>query len=146
AMEARQLAARQGDARSRLDIEAALMPAYWLTGRLAEATEIGEAAVPLADALGDVLFRALVRSDLGHIYISSGRLEDALRLSDEALDIGGDDPTLGLERRGLASQIWARSRRGWARVEMGRPALGLADLDVAVRRARELGQWEVASW
>jgi tetratricopeptide (TPR) repeat protein len=146
AVEARQLAARQGDTRSRLDIEAALMPAYWLTGQLAEAAGIGEGAVQLADAVGDVTFRAFVRADLGHIYISSGRLDDGLRLSDEALAIGGDDPSLGTERTGLAIQVWARSRRGWAQVEMGRLALGVADLDVAVRRARELGQWEIASW
>src|SRR5207249_4900031 len=37
AVEARQIAAQQGDARTRLDIEAYLMPAYWLTGQLAEA-------------------------------------------------------------------------------------------------------------
>jgi tetratricopeptide (TPR) repeat protein len=146
AVEARQFAARQGDARSRLDIEAALMPAYWLTGQLAKAAEIGADAVRLADEVGDVMFRALVRADLGHIYTSSGRLGDALRVADEGLDIGGDDPNLGLERIGLASQVWARSRRGWAQIEMGRPALGVADLDVALRRARELSQWEVASW
>src|SRR5262249_3629396 len=28
----------------------------------------------------------------------------------------------------------------------GRLALGVADLDLAIRRARDLGQWEVASW
>ena len=112
AAEARQIAARQGDARSRLDIESALMPAYWLTGQLAEAAEIGEEAVRLADEVGDVSFRALVRADLGHIYVSSGRLDDALRLFDEALEIGGDDPNLGLERVGLSTQVWTRSRRG----------------------------------
>src|SRR5207253_621963 len=105
--EARQIAARQGDARSRLDVEAGLMPAYWLTGDLVQAARIGEEAVRLADTVGDVMFRALVRADLGHIYISSGRLDDALRLIDEALDIGGDDPNLGLERVGLAYQVWA---------------------------------------
>src|SRR6185312_2402917 len=105
-VEAREIAARQGDARSRLDIEAALMPAYWLTGRLAEAAEIGEGAVRLADEVGDVMFRAFVRADLGHIYVSSGRLDDALRLCGEALDIGGDDPNLGMERVGLATQVW----------------------------------------
>ena len=120
------------------------MPAYWLTGDLVQAARIGEEAVRLADTVGDVMFRALVRADLGHIYISSGRLDDALRLIDEALDIGGDDPNLGLERVGLAYQVWARSRRGWARIETGKLALGVADLDVALRRARELSQWEVA--
>src|SRR5205085_1172619 len=122
AVEARQIAARQGDARSRLDVEAGLMPAYWLTGDLVQAARIGEEAVRLADTVGDVMFRALVRADLGHIYISSGRLDDALRLIDEALDIGGDDPNLGLERVGLAYQVWARSRRGWARIETGKLA------------------------
>jgi adenylate cyclase len=146
AAEARQFAARQGDARSRLDVEAALMPAYWLTGNLVQAARIGEEAVPLADTVGDAVLRTLVRFDLGHIYISSGRIEDAVRLCDEGLDIGGDDPNLGMERLGLANQVWGRSRRGWARIEMGQLALGAADLDLAVRRARELGPWEVASW
>src|SRR6185295_4459285 len=59
AAEARQIAAHQGDARSRLDIESALMPALWLTGQLAEAAEIGAEAVRLADEVGDVDFRAL---------------------------------------------------------------------------------------
>src|SRR5207245_5270811 len=122
------------------------MPAHWLNGALVRAARIGERAVPLADTLGDATFRALVRFDLGHIYISSGRLGDALRLCDEGLDIGGDDPNLGIERLGLSNQVWGRSRRGWAQIEMGSLALGVVDLDVAVRRARELGQWEVASW
>src|SRR5713101_2829236 len=98
------------------------MPAYWLTGQLAKAAEIGAAAVRLADEVGDVSFRALVRADLGHIYVSSGRLDDALRVFDQALDVGGDDPTLGLDRMGISIQVWARSRRAWAQVEMGRLA------------------------
>jgi tetratricopeptide (TPR) repeat protein len=146
AVEARQFAAREGDARSRLDVEAALVPAYWLTGQLAEAAEIGAEAVRLADELGDVEFRANVRSNLGHIYTSSGRLDDALRVAGEALDIGGDDPNLGMKRYGLADQVWARSRRGWVRIEMGQLVLGVGDLDVGLRRARELSQWEIASW
>src|SRR6185295_18141929 len=123
AVEARQIAARQGDARSRLYIEAGLMPAYWLTGQLAKATTIGEEAVRLADEVGDVELRAFVRGDLGHICVSSGRFDAALTLFDQALEIGGDDPQLGLERVGLASQVWTRSRRGWVQVEMGRQAL-----------------------
>jgi class 3 adenylate cyclase/tetratricopeptide (TPR) repeat protein len=146
AAEARQFAAREGDARSRLDVEAALMPAYWLNGNLIEAARIGEETVRLADTVGDIMFRALVRFDLGHIYISSGRLDEAIRLCDEGLDIGGDDPNLGMDRIGLANQVWGRSRRGWARIENGRLALGIADLDLAGRRARDLGQWEIASW
>jgi tetratricopeptide (TPR) repeat protein len=144
AVEARQIAARQGDARSRLDAEASLLPAYWLTGQLAKAAEIGESARRLADELGDVALRADVRGDLGHAYISSGRLDDALRLFDEALEIGGDDPAL--ERAGFSTQVWVRSRRGWVRIEMGVLAPGVADLEVALRRARELRQWEIASW
>ena len=144
AVEARQIAARQGDARSRLDVEGALMPAYWLTGQLAKAAGIGEEAVRLADELGDVELRAFIRGDLGHIYVSSGRFDAALSLFDRALEIGGDDPDLGLERVGLSMQIWARSRRGWVQVEMGRLARGIADLEAGARRAREVGQWEIA--
>ena len=145
AAEARQIAAHQGDARSRLDIESALMPAYWLTGQLAKAAEIGAEAVRLADAVGDVMFRALVRADLGHIYTSSGRLDDALCVFDAALDIGGDDPNLGLDRMGISNQVWTRSRRGWALIEMGRLTPGVADIEAAVRRLRDLGQWELVS-
>ena len=90
--------------------------------------------------------RAQVHANLGHISVSSGRLDAALRLFDQGLEIGGDDPNVGLERTGLAIQVWTRSRRGWVRVEMGRLALGVADLEVGSRRARELSQWEVASW
>jgi len=146
AVEARQFAAREGDARSRLDVEAALVPAYWLTGQLTEAAEIGAEAVRLADEVGDGGLRARVRADLGHVYTSSGRLAEALRVADEGLDIGGDDPNLGLEVYGLSTQVWARARRGWVRIEMGKLALGVGDVDVALRRARELSQWEVASW
>ena len=146
AAEGRQIATRQGDARSRLDIEEALMPAYWLTGQLAKAAEIGEEAVRLADVVGDVTLRAVVHANLGHISVSSGRLDGALRLFDQGLEIAGDDPHVGLERVGLSIQVWTRSRRGWVQAEMGRLALGVADLEVGLRRARELGQWEVASW
>jgi class 3 adenylate cyclase/tetratricopeptide (TPR) repeat protein len=145
-VEGREIAARLGDVRSRLDIEAALTPAYWLTGQLAKAARNGEEVIRLADELGDMEMRAFVRGDLGHVYVSSGRLDAAVCLFDEALELGRDDPRLGLERVGLAEQVWTRARRGWARVEMGSPALGVADLDVALRRARELGQWEIASW
>jgi tetratricopeptide (TPR) repeat protein len=123
-----------------------LMPAYWLTGQLAKAAEIGEATVRLADDLGDAHLRALVRGQLGHIYVSSGRLNDAERLFTQGLEIGGDDPQINLERAGISEQVWTRARRGWAQIEMGRLALGVADLEIAARRARELGQWEVASW
>jgi adenylate cyclase len=144
AVEGRQIAARQGDARSRLVVETGLMPAYWLTGQLAKATTIGEEAVRLADEVGGVELRAYVRGDLGHICVSAGRFDAALSLFDQALEIGGDDPHLGLERVGLADQVWTRSRRGWVQVEMGRLALGVADIEAGARRARELGQWEVA--
>jgi hypothetical protein len=87
-----------------------------------------------------------VDANLGHISVSSGRLDGALRLFDEALEIAGDDPHVGLERVGLSIQVWTGSRRGWVQVEMGRLALGVADLEVGLRRAREMGQWEVASW
>src|ERR1700746_3440965 len=66
AAEARQIAAHQGDTRSRLGVESALMPAYWLTAQLAKAAQIGEEAVRLADEVGDINFRALARADLGH--------------------------------------------------------------------------------
>jgi tetratricopeptide (TPR) repeat protein len=127
-----------------LEVEAALVPAYWLTGQLAKAAEIGESACRLADELGDVALRADCRGDLGHAYISSGRLEDALRLFDEALEIGGDDPAL--ERAAFSTQLWVRSRRGWVQIEMGVLAPGVADIAGALRRARELRQWEIASW
>jgi class 3 adenylate cyclase/tetratricopeptide (TPR) repeat protein len=146
AAEARQIAARQGDARSRLEIDFALIPAYWLTGQLAKAAEIGEAAVRPADDLGEVDSRVIVRGNLGHVYVSSGRLHDAERLFDEALVIGGDDVRINLERAGLSDQVWNRARRGWARVEMGKLRPGVTDIEVAARRARGLGQWEVASW
>jgi class 3 adenylate cyclase/tetratricopeptide (TPR) repeat protein len=146
AAEARQIATRQGDARSRVDIEVFLMPAYWLTGQLAKAAEIGEKTVQLTDEVGDVHLRTVVRSDLGHIYVASGRLAGALRLFDETLEIGGDDPNIGLERVGLSTQIWTRTRRGWVQIEMGRLALGVADLEIGLRRAREQSQWEVATF
>jgi len=146
AVEGRQIAARQGDVRSRLDFESALTPAYWLTGQLAKAAEIGEECVRLADEVGEVGLRVFVRGDLGHTYVSAGRLDRARLLFDEALAIGGDDPSIGMERVGLATQIWTRARRGWVEVEMGRLASGVAELEVALRRARELSQWEVASW
>jgi len=146
AAEGRHIAARQGDGRSRLDFESALTPAYFLTGALAKAAETGEEAVRLADELRDVELRPLIRSDLGHTYVSSGRLDAALHMFDEVLEIGGDNPSLGLEVAGISMQVWTRSRRGWAQIEMGRLALGVADLEVALRRARELSQWEVASW
>ena len=113
AVEARQIAARQGDARSRVDVETALMPAYWLTGQLAEAAEIGAEAVRLADAAGDVMFRALIRADLGHIYTASGRLDDALRVR-RALDIGIDDRTSAWSGRA------SPSRSGRAHAAAGR--------------------------
>src|SRR5262249_5573034 len=104
------------------------------------------AALRLADELGNVPMRAEARGGLGEACFSSGCLGAALRLFEEALEIGGDDPPIGLDRSGIAVQIWARSRRGWVQVEMGRLALGVADLEIALRRARELRQWEVASW
>ncbi len=146
AAEGRHIAARQGDTRSRLDIESALLTAYFLTGALAEAAETGEKAVRLADELGDVDLRAVIRSDLGHAYVSWGRLDAALRLFDEVFEIGSDDPSVGLGDFGISNQVWTRSRRGWAQIEMGRLARGVADLEIGARRARELGQWEVASW
>jgi adenylate cyclase len=146
AAEGRQIAARQGDPRSQLDLSFALLPAYFLTGALAEAAETGEAAVRLADELSDAVLRPFIRSDLGHAYVSSGRLDAGLRLFDETLDIVGDNPTLGVEIWGISTQVWTRSRRGWVQIEMGRLALGVADLEVGARRARDLSQWEVASW
>jgi len=129
-----------------LEVEIALIPAYWLTGQLARAAELGEQSLRHVDESGDVELRAFVRGEFGHVYVSSGAFDPALRLFDEALKIGGDDPGIGMDRVGLATQVWTRSRRGWAQVEMGRLAIGRADLDAGLRRARELGQWEVASW
>jgi tetratricopeptide (TPR) repeat protein len=99
--EGRQIATRQGDARSRLDIEESLVPAYWLSGQLAKAAEICEEAIRLADAVDDMTLRSIVRGNLGHISVCSGRLDAALRLFEQALEIAGDDPQVGLERIGL---------------------------------------------
>jgi adenylate cyclase len=94
-------------------------------------------ALRLADRTGDPVIQAVIASD-AHPFYRTGRLQEAVRLTERAIPLGPDDLSLGQELMGNSAYLAGLTHRGAALVEMGRLEEATSDLDRASAHPAEL--------
>jgi adenylate cyclase len=98
--------------------------------------ELASEALRLAEGAGDAVFRATIASD-AHPFCWTGRLREALLLSEKAIALGPQDLSLGRDLFGVSAYLSALMFRGSALVEMGRLEEAAFDLDRASQHPAE---------
>jgi tetratricopeptide (TPR) repeat protein len=93
-------------------------------------------ALRLAEGTGDPLIQAVIASD-AHPFWGTGRLQETVRLTEEAIALGPEDLSLGRELFGISAYLGALGWRGAALLEMGRLEEAASDLDRATQYPAE---------
>ena len=119
--EAVAVARQAGDRRTEALVEAAY--AYLKTGHNAWPAVIthAERAAALADAEGDRPVQLFARFPLGRAFNWQGRLHEAVRIFDQAAEIGGGDAGADIEVLGWRPYVECLSIRAVAHSFLGRP-------------------------
>src|SRR5262249_6582132 len=99
-------------------------------GDLRAYQEHASEALRLAELTGDPMTQAMIASD-AHPFCWTGRLREAVRLTEMAIALGPEDLTLGRELFGISAYLLGLMFRGAALVEMGRLDEAASDLDRA---------------
>ena len=144
--EGRALAERSGDLR----LLAVLVSNYGTVrgsqGHLEEHLERSVEAVRLADKTGDLGVQLALRQPVAFSHALVGKLSEAIRLTEEALDFAGEDPALGARELGFSPYVWFLGFRGVLLNSTGQPEEGARDLDRALQLAREHDEIETLIW
>jgi len=98
-----------------------------------------ERALQLADQGDDLSARVAVRYGLGAAYLTTGRSEEALRVTNEALELLRDDPERGSTELGFPSRVGMLFIKIGALQNMERISDAEAALEVLQRDARAHG-------
>jgi tetratricopeptide (TPR) repeat protein len=93
-------------------------------------------ALRLAERTGDPVIQAVIACD-AHPFCWTGRLQEAVRLTEKAIALGPEDLSLGRELMGFSAYLAGLTFRGMALVEMGRLEEAASDLDRASRHPAE---------
>ena len=117
-----------------------------LAGEAEEALELGAEAMRLARAAGDDGTQLATQAALIQTQIMAGRLRDARREIEPALATSIANPGLGNEQTGFDTHTWFLAMRGELRTATGDLAGAERDLDLALERARSLGEIETLGW
>jgi class 3 adenylate cyclase/tetratricopeptide (TPR) repeat protein len=106
-------------------------------------------ALRLAERTDDPVIQAVIASD-PHPFCWTGRLREAVRLTEKAIALGPEDLSLGQELMGISAYLAGLMFRGMALVEMGRLEEATSDLDRASAHPAEhpspfiwAGAWHV---
>jgi class 3 adenylate cyclase/tetratricopeptide (TPR) repeat protein len=103
-------------------------------------------AVAIADGTGDAALRVAMRTATVYPLLCRGRLEDALRVAQEGVDLTGGDPTLGAGIAYASPYATLLCLRGLSRACMGHLDAGFADYERCLEVAREHDDLEVQGW
>jgi adenylate cyclase len=144
--EGKGLAERRGDTRALSFLTGMYSARIGTSGNPSESVGHGLEATRLADASGDLEARCLSRCGLAYAYFSSGQLREALAITDRALELVGEDPTIGTTTVGFSAVVWLRFERGCIENWVGRLDEAGRDLERAMELARELDEAEVLGW
>jgi class 3 adenylate cyclase/tetratricopeptide (TPR) repeat protein len=93
-------------------------------------------ALRLAERTGDPVIQAAIASD-AHPFCWTGRLREAVLLTEKAIALGPEDLSLGRDLFGVSAYLCGLMFRGTALVEMGRLEEAASDLDRASRHPAE---------
>jgi class 3 adenylate cyclase/tetratricopeptide (TPR) repeat protein len=136
------LAARTGDPTAQVRILTVYGIVRALTGAPAEGKACLEEARGLADRSGDVSLRLNVLSPLATALLVAGRLEDAVKVAEEAEALCGDDYALEMERWGFAPYVTALTSHVDALAMQGELAAAARVAEHGIEVARRLGDRE----
>jgi adenylate cyclase len=114
-------------------------------GRLAESVFIATEAARLADELGDPGVRALTLTFLPYLVWLQGRLEEAVSMFDEVLELTAGNPDIPFKELIGSPRAWALAVRGTMLCCLGQPEEGRRGLDEAIRLA-EVEDQETLGW
>ena len=87
-------------------------------------------ALGVAERAGDPVLLAALASD-AHAFCFTGRLDDAVRLTGQAIALGAEDLNVGRDIFGVSAFLLGSMFRGMALVEMGRLEEAASELDCA---------------
>jgi len=128
--EGKTLAERSGDLRSVAILFNVYGNAKGSAGDLRAYHEHASEALRVAARTDDPVLPAALASD-AHPFCWTGRLRDAVRLTEQAIALGPEDLSLGREVFGVSAYLLGSMFRGMALVEMGRLEEAASDLDRA---------------
>jgi tetratricopeptide (TPR) repeat protein len=114
-------------------------------GRLAESVFIATEAGRLADDLGDPGVRVLTLTFLPYVTWLEGRLDEAVAMFDELLELTADDPDIPFKELVGSPRAWALAVRGAILCCLGRQEEGRRGLDEAIQLA-EVEDQETLGW
>jgi tetratricopeptide (TPR) repeat protein len=109
-------------------------------------TQASDEAIALADESGDDNLRMAIRAAGSYAYLCAGDFEHCERLLDEALEIAGDDHTVGAGIVIGCPYAWALMAKGFIRRDRGEFDPGVELCETALRIAGEQGDPETESW
>ena len=128
--EGKRLAEQGGDLRSMAILFNVYGNARGSAGDLRAYHAHASEALRVAAQTGDPVLGAELASD-AHPFCWTGRLQEAVRLCDQAIALGPDDLSLGRDVFGVSAYLLGSMFRGMAFVELGRLDDAAADLDRA---------------
>ena len=128
--EGKTLAERSGDLRSVAILLNVYGNAKGSAGDLRAYHQHSLQALRAAESAGDPVLLAALASD-AHAFCYTGRLNDAVRLTEQAIALGPEDLSLGRELFGVSAFLLGSMFRGMALVEMGRLEEAASELDRA---------------
>jgi tetratricopeptide (TPR) repeat protein len=144
--EGRELAEAADDRRSLAMLLSNLGTVRGSQGATEEHLERSLEAVRLAEETGDPAVRLALRQPVAFCSALTGKLREALALSEEALELARGDPRLGARELGFSPYIWFVGFRGVLLNAMGRLEEGARELDRALELAREHDESETLVW
>jgi class 3 adenylate cyclase/tetratricopeptide (TPR) repeat protein len=144
--ESREMASRTGDLRSLalLTVMESARPGMELTR--SGWTAAVEEAIRLADESGDPALRVAIRTASSYCYLASGDFDDCERVLDEALELAGDDHSVGAGIIIGCPYAFAVHFKGVIRREGGDFDEAEELMEQALRIASEQGDPETESW
>ncbi len=143
----RELAKRSGDSLNLLMLQSMYANVRGLGGAVEEYVELGRSAAALAVEIGNPHLEMAVLPVAIYSHWVRGRIDQATEYADRGVALGEGDPTLGSGLGGVISPYaWCILGRGFILNSMGRLQEAEAELDRALRVAREHGDLETQGW
>lgn len=141
-----EIAQRASDASARSGVLVTYGALRGLAGDSHAALELVTEAARLARETTDLGAQVATQAALVQTQIMSGRLRDASASLAAALSTVTEHPGAGNDQTGFDTRTWLLAIRGQLRTESGDLAGAERDLDVALERARTLGEVETLGW
>jgi class 3 adenylate cyclase/tetratricopeptide (TPR) repeat protein len=144
--EGRALAEKFGDRHALAVLVSNYGTAKGSQGQIEEQVGLAKEAMLLAEEIGAPGLRLALRQPVAFSEALVGRMREALQLTEDALQLAREDPTLGASELGFSPYVWFLGFRGVLLNSMARPEEGARDLDRALQLAREHDESETLVW